>query len=182
MTATQQPTITRQPANSGDELGDATGGGEFHLLIDGEIIGGTYWCPVSNVGLIVEAGKQWASYGPAGYSFGHTTREDAEQAQLDAANAAATVTTVDAPREPQTGPVFATDAYDKALAKAEEVGAKYADEAGKLVGLCEVLPFVVGAVAPRLVWEGAQKKGMTARELCRLANQDPMAVEALMWV
>ncbi len=180
MTAMQLPTITREPEHPGHEtLGDADNWGEdFYLLVDGQRIGGTYWCPV---GPKIEAGKQWVSYGPAGYSFGHRTREDAEKAQLAAADVpAAPVTTVSVPAEPE--PAIASDAYDKALAKAEEVGAKHADDAGLMAMLCDSLPFIVGSVAPRLVWEGAQKSGMTARELCRLASKDPMAVEALQWL
>ena len=47
------------------------------------------------------AGKQWVSYGPAGYSFGHRTREDAEQAQLKAAGTVATtIITANGPAAP----------------------------------------------------------------------------------
>jgi hypothetical protein len=47
---------------------------------------------------------------------------------------------------------------------------------------CEYdVQIVVGAVAPKLVWEGAQRRGMTARELARLAGTDPIAVGELMW-
>jgi hypothetical protein len=38
-----------------------------------------------------------------------------------------------------------------------------------------------GAISPRLVWEGAQAKGLTSEELARLMNDDPNAVHELMW-
>jgi hypothetical protein len=75
-----------------------------------------------------------------------------------------------------------TRTYEDALAKAETVGAAHADDAGLMALFCENnLQIVVGAVAPKLVWEGAQRKGMTARDLARLAGKDPIAVGELMW-
>lgn len=179
---TSQATVTREPEHPGyDTLGDADNWGEdYYLLIDGKRIGGTYWCSGSSI----KDGERWASYGPAGLQMGFRTREDAEQAQLKAAGiVAAPATTVDVPVEPQSGPTIASDAYDKALAKAEEVGYKHAEDAGLMAGFCASgLQYAVGAVSPRLVWEGAQKSGMTTLELCRLAGKDPMAVEALQWL
>jgi hypothetical protein len=40
---------------------------------------------------------------------------------------------------------------------------------------------LAGAVSPRMVWEGAQKRGMTTAQLAKMANSDPMAVSELMW-
>jgi len=75
-----------------------------------------------------------------------------------------------------------TQTYEDALAKAETVGASHADDAGLMALFCENnLQIIVGAVAPKLVWEGAQRRGMTARELARLAGTDPIAVGELMW-
>lgn len=42
------------------------------ILIDGQQVGGCYHC----------ADATWASYGPAAYSFGHPTREEAEEVQV----------------------------------------------------------------------------------------------------
>jgi hypothetical protein len=53
---------------------------EFLILVDGQRIGGTYLGsrPLGDS----TYGDQWISYGPAGYSFGHDSREAAEQAQV----------------------------------------------------------------------------------------------------
>ncbi|AEM88857.1 hypothetical protein [Streptomyces violaceusniger] len=74
--------ITREPQHKGFEtLGDAANCGEdFYLLVDGSRIGGSYWCGAESV----KDGERWASWGPAGLSMGHRTREDAEQAQVTA--------------------------------------------------------------------------------------------------
>lgn len=83
MTDAQQTTITREPEHPGyDTLGDADNWGEdFYLLVNGERIGGTYWCSSD----AVMDSERWASWGPAGLSMGHPSREDAEKAQLEAA-------------------------------------------------------------------------------------------------
>ncbi|MFI6086049.1 hypothetical protein ACIBBB_34795 [Streptomyces sp. NPDC051217] len=92
----------------------------------------------------------------------------------------ATTTSVEPKSEP--GRTVAPDAYDKALAKAAMVGVRNADNASLMAGFCDgALQLAVGAVSPRLVWEGAQRRGMTAKELCRLAGKDPLAVAGLMW-
>jgi hypothetical protein len=46
--------------------------------VDGVKIGGTYWAGAH------PAGKRWTSWGVGGLSSHHKTREDAEQAQVDA--------------------------------------------------------------------------------------------------
>jgi hypothetical protein len=177
MTATQQPTITRQPAHPDDELGDATGGGEFHLLVGGNTIGGTYWCPP---GPQIQAGQQWVSYGPAGYSFGHATREDAEQAQLEAVAPVATEPGPDPAPEPTPLPVT----WEQALAEAEKRGIKRCSDAAKTAVLCDAsIQFAVGSgVSPRMVWEGAMRNGMTFKAFSRLAVDNPIACAELMWV
>jgi len=43
------------------------------------------------------------------------------------------------------------------------------------------IQILCGAVSPKLVFEGAQKKGMKAKEVMALAHKDPGAIEALMW-
>lgn len=62
-----QPTITREPEHPGYEaLVDADNWGEdFYLLVDGERIGGTYWCSAT----YIKDGERLASYGPASLSM-----------------------------------------------------------------------------------------------------------------
>lgn len=174
------PTVTRQPEYPGyDTLGDADNPGEdFHLLIDGEIIGGTYWASAEHV----KDGERWVSYGPAGYSFKHRTREDAEQAQLKAAGLAGMTVTTEAGPAPQPEPAPLPVTWNQALAEAEEKGVGRCSDPAVMAAFCKnTLPAVVGAVSPQLVWEGAQRAGMTLLELGRLAGKDPMAAEALQW-
>jgi hypothetical protein len=79
---TAKPTVTRKPQHPGyTTLGSWNRPGEdYDLLVNGEAIGGTYWCGSGTV----KNGQRWASYGPAGLSMGHRTREDAEQVQVNA--------------------------------------------------------------------------------------------------
>lgn len=73
--------------------------------------------------------------------------------------------------------------YHDALAAAKKVGSAHATDAGIMAQICDTsLQLLVGAAAPELVWNGAQKKGMTARQLLELANSDPAAVHELMWL
>ncbi|MDG5809097.1 hypothetical protein P9869_42125 [Streptomyces ossamyceticus] len=53
-----------------------------------------------------------------------------------------------------------------------------------MASLCTdgVVQMLAGAVPPRLGWEGAQKKGLTSKELLTLCRTDPLAVEELMWL
>lgn len=51
---------------------------DMRLIVDGEVIGGTYYCPAD----YIPARRRWASFGPAGLSMRHATRAAAEQAQL----------------------------------------------------------------------------------------------------
>lgn len=181
MTQTLTPVVTRRTEYPGyDTLGDADNWGEdFHLLVDGNVIGGTYWCSAENY----KDGERWASYGPAGYSFRHRTREDAERVQLAAVGLAdATVATETVPT-PEPGPVINPGAYTAALKRARDKGVGRCDDAAAMAAFCEAnLAILVGAVSPQLVWEGAQKKGLTFRELGRLAGTDTRAVDDLQWI
>lgn len=74
-------------------------------------------------------------------------------------------------------------AYSAALAAANKIGSANATDAGVMAQFCATsLQLLVGAAAPQLVWEGAQKKGMTARDLVALATENPAAVHDLMWI
>ncbi len=80
----QPPTmrVSRRPKHSDwTELGGPNSPGEdYLLLVDGRVIGGTYWCGAD----YVRDGQRWASWGPAGLSQGHTDRASAELAQVRA--------------------------------------------------------------------------------------------------
>lgn len=181
MTATQQSTITRQPEHPGyDTLGDADNWGEdFRLLVNGEFIGGTYFASAEDV----KDGERWVSYGPAGYSFKHHTREDAEAVQLKAAGLADAAVTTEAGPAPQPEPAPLPITWEKALAEAEEKGVGRCSDRAAMAAFCDAsITLIVGAVSPRLIWEGAMRKGMTLLELGRLAGRDPIACSELMWV
>lgn len=174
-------TVTREPKHPGyDTLRDDDGWGEdFNLLIDGQVIGGTYHCPPGDR---IQPGKQWASYGPAGYSLGHATREDAEQVQLNAAGLTdATVITEPGPAlEPEPAPLPVT--WEQALTEAKEKGVGRCSDHAAMAAFCDAnITHIVGAVSGQLIWEGAMRRGMTFLELGRLAGRDPLACSELMW-
>lgn len=69
-----------------------------------------------------------------------------------------------------------------ALVAGDAAGMAHATDPELMAHFCEYdLPYLVGAVAPRLVWEGARKAAMSTRDLARLAAENPMAVHDLMW-
>jgi hypothetical protein len=73
--------------------------------------------------------------------------------------------------------------YQSALTAAKKVGAANATDAGVMALFCATsLQILVGAAGPKLVWEGAQKKRMSALDLAKLATNDPKAVHDLMWL
>jgi hypothetical protein len=73
--------------------------------------------------------------------------------------------------------------YKTTLAAANKAGSARATDAGVMAQYCATtLQQMVGAASPELVWQGAQKKGMTALELATLAVKDPAAVHELMWL
>lgn len=77
---------------------------------------------------------------------------------------------------------MAVTGYRNTLAAANKVGSANATDAGVMAQFCATsLQILCGAASPELVWEGAQKKGMTALELAELATGNPAAVHDLMW-
>ena len=84
--------VTREPLYAGYDSLHGTeryAPDEFVLLVDGQRIGGTYWCscnPAATVGWGWNdggiEGASWASWGPRGLCCGHLTREAAEAAQV----------------------------------------------------------------------------------------------------
>lgn len=75
------------------------------------------------------------------------------------------------------------ETYEQTLHSAIAVGASKAND-GQLMALFCAGPLqtLCGAVAPSLVFEGAQKKGLNSKELAALAAKKPAAVADLMWV
>jgi len=75
------------------------------------------------------------------------------------------------------------NSYRAALAAAKKVGPARATDAGVMALFCEsALQILVGAASPQLVWEGAQKSGMTALQLHDVAASNPNVVHDLMWL
>ena len=72
--------------------------------------------------------------------------------------------------------------YGSVLAAAKRVGAANASDAEAMALFCDgPLQLLAGAVSPKLVWEGAQKRGLSTLELGRLSSSDVHAVGDLMW-
>lgn len=111
--------------------------------------------------------------------------------------------TIDAPRPghtPDQGAVFEfattpttptdlpnpptpTGHYAAVLALYRAKGAAHAPNDALMAGLChDTLQTLVGAVSPQLVWEGAMKKHLTAKELLHLCHTDIFAVDDLQWI
>lgn len=175
--------FTRKPVHDGyDELGsENTDGEDFWILADGRNIGTTWYGSAD----YIRDGERWASDGPAGLSMGHRIREDAEQVQIDAYLADPSVvidlTPEEAPAQPDLAPLPMS--YEQALAEAAQRGVSKCSAPALMAAFCDApLQTLVGAVAPQLVWEGAQKKGLTSKELLRLCRTDPIAVSELMWL
>ncbi len=71
--------------------------------------------------------------------------------------------------------------YDQALKHGAKVGASRAEGDSMLALTCLTLASV-HAINPRLVYEGAKKKHLTHRDVCRLGADDPVALGDLMFV
>ncbi|MFJ4925303.1 hypothetical protein [Streptomyces sp. NPDC088736] len=87
------------------------------------------------------------------------------------------------PAEPQNTPPAPTGDYADALTVCRTLGAAHAPNDALMASLCQdVIQTLVGAVHPQYVWEGAMKKGLTAKELLHLCRTDVMAVDELQWL
>ena len=72
--------------------------------------------------------------------------------------------------------------YEEALAEERKGGTSKCSDAALMAGFCQgTAQILIGAVSPRLVWEGAMSKGMTTRQLATLMHDDPIAAADLMW-
>jgi len=73
--------------------------------------------------------------------------------------------------------------YRVALNRGRRVGAGRCDDAAAMALFLEsCVQQLLGAVAPQLIWEGAQKEGLTFLELGKLCSSDPARVEKLQWL
>ena len=73
--------------------------------------------------------------------------------------------------------------YADTLKAARKVGASKASDAQVMALLCDgTLQILCGAgLSPKMVFDGAQSKGMTSKELLKLMSTDVFAVSDLMW-
>ena len=74
-------------------------------------------------------------------------------------------------------------AFATALLAGDKAGAVDSTDAQLMAAFCEdVMPLLVGAFSPRLVWEGAQKAGLTANQVHDLcAKKDLDTLDDLQW-
>lgn len=70
--------------------------------------------------------------------------------------------------------------YERALAESRELGAVKCGDAAAIAGWCARLKFVmVCPGSPKLIWEGAQRAGLSPRQLMKMTYDDPVAVRLL---
>lgn len=76
-----------------------------------------------------------------------------------------------------------TSTYSAALKAADKAGAVQATDPQLMAMFCaSSIQILLGAVSPQLIWEGAQKSGLTTRELTALIHDNPDAARDLMWL
>jgi hypothetical protein len=71
--------------------------------------------------------------------------------------------------------------YEQALKRGEQAGANKAGTEEFLALLCKSLASV-HAISPALVFEGAKKQGLSAKQVAKLAVDDPVTLGDLMFV
>jgi len=71
--------------------------------------------------------------------------------------------------------------YKEALKKGEKAGASNAGEEEFLALLCKSLASI-HAISPALVFDGAKKQKLTAKDVAKLAANDPVRLGDLMFV
>lgn len=73
--------------------------------------------------------------------------------------------------------------YADALARGRKLGAGRCDDPAAMALFCEsCVQTLVGAVAPELVWNGANTSGLKLLGLARMCAQAPADVAELMWL
>jgi hypothetical protein len=72
--------------------------------------------------------------------------------------------------------------YQAALKRAKGNVAN-CDDAALMASLLDgTAQLLLGAVSPKLIWEGAQAKGLTTLQLAEMINDRPNEAADLMWV
>ncbi len=71
--------------------------------------------------------------------------------------------------------------YEQALKRGERAGVNKAGDDEFLALVCKSLASL-HAISPALVYEGAKKRGLTAKEVAKLAVDDPVGLGDLMFV
>ncbi|MGX1266883.1 hypothetical protein [Streptomyces phaeoluteigriseus] len=128
--------------------------------------------PSAETGWVQEIRSEAVFHGARGGMY-RWYEPDADQLATLSEPAAAT----DTPARP-----VADGPYAEALAAARKTGVRHADDAGLMALFCaDSLQHLVGAVSPQLVWEGAQRAGLSTADLARLCAKDFMAVHELQW-
>jgi hypothetical protein len=84
--------------------------------------------------------------------------------------------------KPRTQP-NASGPFLEAWQAANRVGVAQATDAQLMAAFCaDNLQILVGAFSPQLVWEGAQKAGLTTRDLAKLCNdRNTRVIDDLQW-
>jgi hypothetical protein len=82
-------------------------------------------------------------------------------------------------RECDAGSAFAV-----ALQRNSDLGAGRCDDAAVMAGFLDSCAQILlgPRVSARLLWDGAQRVGLTSREMCRLMDNAPDIAMELMWV
>lgn len=75
------------------------------------------------------------------------------------------------------------DTYEAALQRAKDKGVGRCDDAALMAHFCKYnIPTLVGAVSPKLVWQGAQTKELTTEQLAAMANRGWQEIDNLQWI
>lgn len=73
--------------------------------------------------------------------------------------------------------------FAAALQREADTGSGRCDDAAAMAGFLDsTAQFLLGAVSPRLLWEGAQHVGLTNLEMAYLIQLCPAVATDLMWV
>lgn len=73
--------------------------------------------------------------------------------------------------------------YQEALAEARKVGVRRCSDPARMAQFLDANALIlIGAVSPELMWDGAQKTGLTTKALVALIHKDAIEAAELMWV
>lgn len=73
-------------------------------------------------------------------------------------------------------------AYAQALASGRKTGASRCTDSEALAMLLEATAqILLGAVSPKLMWQGAMHRGLTQLQVAAMIRDDPEAARNLMW-